>query len=296
MNKAKFYFLAALVIAVSFLSGCSDNVQQPENPEVREDVEIVVAALEQKDSEFLYNTYFNYMDKEKFNEELDGLFDIIHGEITNIRFYNTDSESNYPLNNDSDRTYQMNAIYIVDTTKSTYMLTMNYSSTDSINYVLSGFSISDNANFVVNSRYDDYNTMAWILFILNFISYGIMIVAFILCMKTRINRQVLWTILILIQTGFTITIFPNNFNISTQFIWLLGISRHLVYAHGGTHTTVVFHVFAAVFLVVRKSLHAQFLKEEELAKKFIEESKKQTINNDINKEKTEETVKPKNEE
>ena len=54
------------------------------------------------------------------------------------------------------------------------------------------------------------------------------------------------------------TRFPNYVFTEFLFIKIPGISEYLVYAHGGTVTSVFVHIFAIVFLFIRKSLERKY--------------------------------------
>jgi len=263
MNKTKFYFLAALLIATAFLSGCSEIMQRIENPEVREDVESVLSAIEQEDTEQLYEKYFSYMDKDEFTEDFSHLCSVFQGKVTEIRLNNINSSTHFSKNGNGEKTYFMQSQYLIETTEKDYILIMTYRGESAEQRKLAGFNISENLNYVVNSNFADYDSKTWTLFLLNFVSYGIIIAALILCIKTKMKKKVLWIILILMQFKYTNTVFPHLSSQNINFVSILGFSKYLIFAHGGTITIVMLPILAIVFLLLRKSLNRKYMQEQD---------------------------------
>lgn len=256
--------LAALLL----FSGCSNMqlamMQALEEDEVRADAEDIITAIENQDSEFIYNTYFSSIDEvneEDLNSGMQDIYNIYEGKKIGTHLYSVNVNS---FGNARGTRTIKTVVYLVKTDVMPYLLTMNYLKGADGQYGLYGLNVSQFLDYVVNDSFGDYDLKSWVVFSLNIISYGIMILALILCIKTKIKLKPLWIILIILQMGISKTDFSNYFNISFVFIQILGISKYSIYAHGGTITTLFFHVFAVIFLFVRKNLNQTYLRQEEM--------------------------------
>lgn len=252
-QKKRFILTITILTLAMMLSGCANALEKMENQEDRKDAIDILDAIEDEDGEYIYNTYFNFVDEDDFERDINHIIGGYEGERTDIQFLSIYYQSFKGFGQNSNSTDSKIVAYLITTTKNTYSMTMTYVKEGS-EYVLYGVNISTYLDFVVNAGMSNYTAINWILLVLNILSYGIMIVALILCIKSKIKLKWLWIILILIQVGFTTTNFPNEFMTNFSIIQLLGFSQHLKYAHGGTITSVFIHLFAVLFLFLRKSL------------------------------------------
>jgi len=143
-----------------------------------------------------------------------------------------------------------------------------------IGFNMLGIKVTDLVSSIANLRLSDYRLENWILLLLNIVSYGIMTVALLLCIQTKIKRKQLWFMLILLQVGVTaITYmeFPNNFPVlDFSFIKFLAISKRIEFPYYASTTSVFIHIFAIVFLLVRKKLESNYKWEQEIKKARME--------------------------
>ncbi|MEX1376768.1 MAG: hypothetical protein AB1Z23_04735 [Eubacteriales bacterium] len=292
MNN-KHIILIIILAALLTISGCGmqDNlIGMMEEDSVRADAEDIISAIEEQDSEYLYNTYFSFFEKEEIYNGLDEIYEIYEGKTQNLQFRNINMKTIKGIDNDTSRSTKV-VVYLVGTTESTYNLTLTYIKGESGAYEIIGINISENLEYVVNADMRNYTAANWILFLLNIASYGVMIVALILCIKTKIRKKALWIILILLQVGMTIIIFPNSFKYNVHILYFLGFNKYLLYGNGGTITSVFIHMFAIIFLFVRKSLNKRYIyyygqQTEKLEEKPINASEEtdKLINEQIDKQ------------
>jgi len=264
INKTIVAVIILLILIIS--TGCSfigNPMKLVEEDSVRADIEDIINAVESKDTDHIYNTYFEKniisFDEDDIEEGMNEIYDIYKGEKISAELYNVNVRS---FNGSATK----DVVYLVRTTKSTFNMNLTYKKDSNSKYRIVGIHVSEFLDYVVNSKLSDYTTKNWILLFLNIISYGIIILALILCIKTKIKLKPLWIILILLQLGVTITAFPANFNFHVSVIKLFGMSKYLLYAHGGTITSVFIPIFAIVFLFIRKSLNNSYLRQQELYK------------------------------
>jgi len=266
MNK-RIIVIIALATLLLF-SGCSDMqlamMQALEEDEVKADAENILNGIENQDSEYIYDTYFSSIDEVSRDDLISGMQEIYaeyEGTQMSAQFYSVYVNS---LSNSNGTRTVKTATYLVRTDVKPYLLTLTYLKSSNGEFNVYGINLSPFLDYIVNDRFQDYDAKAWAAFSLNILSYGIMILALILCIKTKIKLKALWIILILLQVGITKTAFPNYFQTSFSFIQVLGISKYWIYAHGGTITSVFFHVFAVIFLFVRKNLNKSYLRQQEM--------------------------------
>lgn len=275
-NKKLMLIISILLVAM-FLAGCNvlpRAMNLIEEDDVREDLDDILKAIEEKNIDYIYNEYFSFLEKQELERGMNEIIDIYKGERVGTQYYRFDIRSFSSLGNDHRKTTNKTVIYLIKTTETTYSIEMTYIKEGSGEYELKGFYVSPYLDYVVNAGFSNYTNKNWVMFALNVVSYGLMILALILCIKTKIKKKALWIILILLQVGVTITLFPQQFRVHYSFIQFLGFSKYLLYAHGGTITSVFVHIFAIVFLFVRKSLNKKYIYKEQL-KKEREEKEQQ---------------------
>lgn len=275
IRNIKKILLVVILMAAMLFSGCENAMELVEEESVRADAEALMNAIEAKDSEYIYDTYFSYMNKLEFNSGMTQIYEAYKGERISTKLYNMQSKTFYQMEGDKKSESTKAVVYIIETTESIYTLNLSYYREGDEEYALVGANLSLFTNYVVNENFKDYGVKTWVLFSLNIISYGIMILALLLCIKTKIKKKPLWIILILLQVGVTITNFPNQSSINYSFIQLLGVNGYYLFAHGGTITKVFVHIFAIVFLIVRKNLNKSYLYGQEM--KRIKEENEQIL-------------------
>lgn len=256
-----------ILAALLLFSGCANMqlamMEALEEDDVKADVENILTAIENHNSDFIYDTYFSSIDEVSeadLSKGMQEIYNAYHGKRLSSHLYSVNVNS---FSNSNGTGTVKTVVYLVKTDKAPYLLTINYLKDSNGEYYLYEVNLSEFLDYVVNDSFEEYDLKAWIVFFINIVSYVIMIIALIMCIKTKIKVKPLWIILILLQVGISITNFPNQFYTHFSVIQFLGISRYQLYAHGGTFTSLFFHVPAVVFLFVRKSLNKAYLKQEE---------------------------------
>lgn len=265
--------LIVILIVITLLSSCSDiqlaMMQGLEEDDVKEDVENVINAIQAENSDYIFDTYFSKfdeIDEDEFYNDIKKIYSIYEGSYISSQLYNISVNSF--TNNNETKTIKT-VIYLIRTDENAYTLKLQYLKNSDAEYDLYRLDISPYLNYVVNYRFKDYDLKTWIYFIINIVSYGIMILAMILCIKTKIKLKPLWIILILLQVGISVTDFSNYHSSQFGFFSILAMSQYVVYAHGGTITNFYIHIFAIVFLFIRKKLNRNYIAQQ----KFLEEKK-----------------------
>ena len=130
-------------------------------------------------------------------------------------------------------------------------------SEDGETYSLYNYHIIESSELAGNGaliNFKDFDVVQLLLLILSALCIGFMIFAIVLCAKSKVRLKGLWIpIIVLIQAGIVITLFPNI----TEFKFLFlstNISSLRKFLNGGTILTLLVPAGAILFVAMRKFL------------------------------------------
>jgi hypothetical protein len=274
----KILIVVVLVVASAFLlTGCADIIKTPQEDEF---VEEWLASVENGDYAKYYGGIAGVSTEEEYVEAMKGLDDYYNGDIVDIKKTSAYIKT-YTQNGQT--TYSKELQYQIETTQDDYTLAIVFVSEDGVEYKPYYYNIIYSSELKGNGaviNFDDFDIVQLLLLILSVLSFGFMVFSIVLCAKSKVRLKGLWIpIIVIVQSGFTISRFPESFSFNINFI-ATTISSLRKFLNGGTILTVMLPIGAILFVILRKTLirRAQEYRER---KAFIEQQAAEQSNGEI---------------
>lgn len=240
-----------LVACMMVLTGCNSRLLA--TPDEDEFVRNFLESIEEGDYEKYKDSFIDEIkDEEVFDQGIKSIDDLLEGEIkdvkkTGVYFRTTKSGGR--------TTYTRELQYRVVTTQDDYIVSMATVSSDGEVYKTAVFNInyaSEVTGQIIDS--DDFDIVQLLLLVFTGLCVVFVIFAIVLCAKSKVKLKGLWIpLIILIQTGVTITRMPMQFSFNFH-LFATQISNLRKFSNGGTILTVMIPLGAILFVILRKKL------------------------------------------
>jgi len=153
----------------------------------------------------------------------------------------------------NSKTKQESIVYEVKTDKKIYYLSFVVISENDGPANLMNFNIANEDDTMFAPKILGVNiNQIWVL-IYGIVTIGIIILAIVLGIKSKIRNKILWILASVIQVGVTITKAPNLSRFNYHFI-TFNMSRFMMYNSQSYTLVLIFPVVAVLFLILRKTL------------------------------------------
>lgn len=250
MRKGKIVLIVVLVSAILLLSACGALA----SPEEDAFVEEFLNSIEHGDYSAHYDDFIKFGSEDEFTQSMKQLDDYYNGEIIKLRktgIYVRSQTQN------GQTTHSKEIAYQVETLEDTYIVNMVTVSEDGEEYLIYSLNIIESSELAGNGaiiNFEDFDVVQLLLLVFSVLCIGFMIFAIVLCAKSKVRLKGLWIpIIALIQTGVSITAFPNLSKFNFLF-FTTNISSLRKFLDGGTILTVLVPVGAILFVALRKHL------------------------------------------
>ena len=250
MRKRKIVLIVLLVSSVLALSACGVLASPQEDAFVEE----FLNSVEQGDYSAYYDDVVGFGTSEEYvesNKQLDAYY---HGDFLKLR--KTGIYVRTQMNN-GQTIHSKEIAYQIETTQTNYTMNTVFVSEDGETYLLYTYNIIESSELAGNGaiiNFNDFDIMQLLLLIFSALCIGFIIFAIVLCAKSKVRLKGLWIpIIVLIQAGFSITVFPNLYRFNFLF-FSTNISSLRKFLDGGTILTVLVPIGAILFVAMRKYL------------------------------------------
>jgi len=240
-----------LMVSILILAGCVDAIKTPDEDAF---VEEWLTSVENGDYAKQYNDVISFGTEEEYIESMKELDDYYNGDILDVKKTGVYVRMN---TQNGETVYSKELQYQIETTQEDYTLSIIFVSEDGTEYKAYYYNIIYSSELEGNGaiiNFKDFDIRQLLLLILSVISFGFVIFVVVLCAKSKVRLKGLWIpVIILVQSGFTISRFPDSFNFNVNII-ATTISSLRKFLNGGTILTIMLPLGAILFVILRKTL------------------------------------------
>jgi hypothetical protein len=206
-----------------------------------------------------YETLAQVVDSDVISEQgieqmITGVSEYIEGTVTD--YQKTGWYINKSLNNGVQTTTQ-DLSYNVATDYDNYVVSMRLLQTGENDWKVIGFNVIRAEQLKGNGaviNFEDFDVVQLLMLVLSAAELALMIIAIVVCAKSKVRRKALWIVLIvLLHTGVSLTLSPSGFHFN---LWILNVSLSSLqkFIDGTRVFNVLVPLGAILFLCLKKKL------------------------------------------
>lgn len=259
----KFRIFAVLLLVLVILAGCSVNVQDYEDPQVRGQCEAILGALLTGDYEGAYGPFRNSVAESDFAPAYDQLRQYLAGtedyELTLLSIHINTKKT------DGEKTKVTSAVYEMDHAgKKTVLNISVQEGVGVVTFMLTPYEDTDYSSTGTLGRMKGASWVQWLFLLLNLVSLGVTVYAVAHCARRKMEKKVLW-ILVLVFGFFTVgatisdTVFRTDFTLS----WVTAYSALIRYGSGTLVARLMLPVGAIVYFLTNRTKSSALPRPEE---------------------------------
>lgn len=249
----KFRIIAVLILILVLLAGCSVNVRDHEDPQVRTYCEGILDALIADDFQGAYAPFSGIYAESEFTGAYDQLREYMGGteayelELLSIRINTTISNG--------EKTKVIRSVY--EMTHADRRTIVNISLQDQagiVTFMLTPYEHTDYSATGTLGRMEGASPVQWLFLLLNAVSVGVAGYAVVDCFRRKPEKKLLW-ILVLLFGFFTVgvtvsdSMFRMNFNLS----WITAYSALIRYGSGTMVARLMLPVGAIAYFLSNRT-------------------------------------------
>lgn len=232
MNKKPLLLLLALVCMLCFLTSCSPLMEDPVGDEL---MVKAITALENRDLDMLKSLFLpEVAESEEFDAQVEQMLIFFTGHMTS---WEKISQNTTSFSSSEGTTTTISSVHRITTDDGIYIVSQTRREFPSGESGLFGFSLTKEEGGMIDRPvghlrdWRDFNSLHWIILLLNILTYTLIAVTLIHCIKNKLRRKFLLALLIFTQVGMGITNFPSVVGTSV-YINILSRSILLITSDG----------------------------------------------------------------
>lgn len=253
MKKFKIIWFLALILSLALIAGCSVNVQDYEDPQVRTYCETILDALIADDFQGAYAPFSGIYAESNFSGAYDQLREYLKGtqdyQLNLLSVHVNSSVTN------GEKTKVIRSVY--EMTHGDRRTIVNISLQDQAGiatFMLTPYEHTDYSATGTLGRMKGASPIQWLFLLLNAVSLGMAVYAMVDCVRRKMEKKVLW-ILVLAFGFFTVgtTISDSMFRMNFNLSWITAYSALIRYGSGTMVARLMLPVGAIAYFLSNRT-------------------------------------------
>lgn len=255
MRKKRIRSTYAIILIVLMLcSGCAAFLQELDNTAVRQNTETMLDSLIANDFQTAYSLVHNFCSEEEFKAKFPKMRELL-GNTDTYELKLLSIYTNYTLSNGNKRNV-VTSVYEMTSESCRVIVNVRIvDQNDLASFYLTPYEKTDYYFTGTLNNMTDADWIQWSFLLLNVLTLGLAIFAFVDCCKQKIKNKALW--LLLLSLGFAslgATISSAGFKIHFNLEWITAYSALIRYGSGIVTLRLMLPVGAIIYCIMRRRL------------------------------------------